>query len=303
MAKTFFIVNPHAGGGRARQAWRDIQPILKDILTSKFTVVMTQYIEDVDDCLQRALREDYQQIVAIGGDGTNSYIVNKLIHHNRENPNHQLAYGAIPAGTGRDWARGMNIPLDSVKAARHVLQLDPRPIDVGKLQFNDVDRYFLNIASTGISNDVVQRVNRGKRRAWSFMAAAIASLMRYEPEAMRISVDGNLWYEGRTYIITVANGSHFGAGFHIAPKAKPDDSLLDVVLAEEMPTLTLMRAFPTMYSGDHIYHEKVKYTQGKHIRIEHLTQPTISLDFDGEPTISETPVEFMIEPHALQMLV
>lgn len=303
MAKTFFIVNPHAGGGRARDTWRDIQPVLSEVLDRNFTVVMTQFIEDVDDCLVRALREGYTRIIAIGGDGTNSYIVNKIMHHNQQHPDHQLVYGAIPAGTGRDWARGVGIPLNSVQAARHVLELEPRKIDVGRISFEDQQRYYLNVASTGISHDINLRVNRGNRRPWSFTAAAIASLMQYEPEGKRIFVDGELWYEGRTYITSVANGTHFGAGFYVAPKAKIDDGLLDVIIAEKMATPSLIRAFISLYLGQHIHHDKVKYTQGKHIRIEHMTSDTTLLDFDGEPMRSTTPVEFTIEQQALEMLV
>lgn len=303
MSKTLFIVNPNAGSGRGRKTWRKIEPELAN-LTEDYSVVMTRHIEDVDEIIAQAGLSAVERIISIGGDGTTNVVVNALMKYHKTHPDKTFIYGAIPAGTGRDFARGSGIPLDTMTAANYVLkQATIRPIDVGYVVFGEEERYFLNISSAGISNDVVQRVESANKRPWTYLVSVISALWQYEPEAMQIELDGEMWFEGHIYIVAIANGTTFGQGILVAPDAISDDGLFDVVVAEKMPTLDLIRAFPTIYTGKHITHPKVKVGRAKQARISSPANLSIGMDFDGEPATSATEIRYEVLPAALKILL
>lgn len=301
MPKTLFIVNPNAG--RVRQTWKELKPRLGEWVDD-FTVVMTHFPEDVTECLAQSSVTDTEQIISIGGDGTNKFMINALMQHRQEHPEHQLLFGSIPAGTGRDFARGVGLPLDTIQAAEYILtQAKPKLIDIGLAKFANEEHYFLNVSNVGIANDVAQRVERTSKRPWAFLWSVVSALARYQPEHVKIELDGEFWYEGNIYVIGVANGKYTGQGILIAPDAVVDDGYFDVVVAEQMPTLELMRVFPSIYSGTHITHPKVKVKRAKHV---HITSPTghkIGLDLDGEPSDGASVMSYEIIPQAIQILL
>jgi diacylglycerol kinase (ATP) len=303
MPKTLFIVNPNAGNGRGRKTWRKIEPELSH-LAADYSVVMTRHSEDVDELITQGALNGVERIISIGGDGTTNVVVNALMRYNESHPQHNLIYGSIPAGTGRDFARGVGIPLDTLTAAKYVLtEAKVQSIDIGLVTYGNQQRYFLNISSAGISNDVVQRVERSTKYPWTFLVSVITALAQYKPEAMRIELDGKLWFEGRIYIVAVANSTTFGQGVFFAPDARWDDGLFDVVVAEEMPTLDLIRCFPSIYSGKHISNPRVKVGRAKQVRITSSTNQLIGMDFDGEPATSAAEICYEILPAALRILL
>ncbi len=305
MAKTLFVVNPNAGSGRGRKTWERVQPLLFQEAHNTFSVIMTKHPDDVIDCVDQAIDEEFERIITIGGDGTSHALVNALMVAREEHPHaHNLIFGSIPAGTGRDFARGAGLPLSTDQAIHYVLnEATPRPIDIGMVTFDGRKRWFLNISSAGISLDVVQRVESQTKRPWSFLMAILGSLRHYQPEAMRIEIDGECWYEGDIYIAAVANGTHFAQGMKVAPNARNDDGLLDVVIAEAMSRLTVLRVLPTLYSGKHLKHPKVHQVRAARVAIITLTGDPIGMELDGEPARSGKVIEYTILPGALQMLL
>jgi YegS/Rv2252/BmrU family lipid kinase len=301
--KTLFIVNPNAGNGRGRRTWTQIQPYLAK-WADDYNVTMTEYPDDVIDCVGKAAEEGVQRVIAIGGDGTNNILINALMTHNRLNPESAMLFGSIPAGTGRDFARSLNLPLDTIKATHYLLtKAVHQAVDVGLVEYAGQRRYFLNISSSGITRDAVARVERAPKRPWTYLVASITSLLRYKPEAVKIELDGHRWYEGKVYISAVANGRFFGQGIMIAPNAKIDDGYFDVVIAEEMPTFDLMRAFPTLYTGKHIFNPKVRVAHARHVRVISKSGNPMGMDLDGEPAAGGYEITYTIVPGALNMLI
>jgi YegS/Rv2252/BmrU family lipid kinase len=301
MPKTLFIVNPNAG--RVRPTWTKLEPMIAQ-WCDDFTVVMTKYPEDVLDCLAQSRVDNVEQVISIGGDGTNYAILNTLMEFRRKYPDYEMSYGTIPAGTGRDFARGVGLPMDTFKAAEYVLtQAKPRLIDIGRCHIGDKSYYFLNASNVGIAYDVTQRVENSQKRPWSFLASVLGSLTQYQPEAAVIELDGKVWFEGNIYVAAVANGKAIGQGILIAPNSKIDDGLFDVVVGEQMPTLELMQLFPKLYSGKHIGHPRVKEGRAKHVRIRSPKSEAIGLDLDGEPSRGAAEIVYEILPAALRILL
>src|SRR5258708_11008823 len=135
-----------------------------------------------------------------------------------------MTFGQLRIGTGQDWARAMGIPFDPEQAVRWIASAHPAPLDVGQLTTPDssenVERYFLNIASAGISGMIMERINRiPDRRPWTFHRKAVEALAVYTPRRMAIKLDGKAWDDGTAYLVASADGRAVGRRMEITPIA------------------------------------------------------------------------------------
>lgn len=301
MQKTLIILNPHAAGGLAGRLWTQIEPILWETL-GELVVAITQRQEEVAQHLDQAYASGLTRVISIGGDGTNHTLINALAHLNERHPDGpQMVYGNLPIGTGRDWARGSGIPINDVEAAaRWIAEAQPHPTDIGLLNYDDRREYFLNIASAGITSDIVHRVDKVQRKPWSFLQATVTALFQHRPQQMQIRLDGEMWYEGKAYAVAVANGTTFGHGMKIAPNAQVRDGLFDVILVENASPLSLLAAMPRLYNGTHLTHPAVHAGRAATVQVTSSGQP-LGIELDGEPAIGES-LTFQVRPGLLQLL-
>jgi YegS/Rv2252/BmrU family lipid kinase len=300
MSRTLIILNPHAAGGRAGAMWTRLEPILWERL-GELVVAITQHPEEVAPHLDKAYASGLTRVISIGGDGTNHALVNALADLNEGHPDDPpMVYGMLPVGTGRDWARSVGIPHDIEAAARWIAEAQPRLVDIGLLTYGETRRHFLNIASAGLSGVVAERVNRVRRRPWTFLQATVTTLIKDRPQPLQVTVDDEEWFEGDSYIVAIANGTTFGRGMLIAPHAQVDDGLFDVILVEGMSRPRILAALRQVYDGSHLTHPKVRFRQGKDVRISSPTG-TIGLELDGEPDSGRN-LHFTLRPGLLPLL-
>src|SRR5258708_29248025 len=213
-----------------------------------------------------------------------------------------MTFGQLRIGTGQDWARAMGIPFDPEQAVRWIASAHPAPLDVGQLTTPDssenVERYFLNIASAGISGMIMERINRiPDRRPWTFHRKVVEALAVYTPRKMTIKLDGNPWYDGKAYLVAIANSGVFGRGMHIAPDAIYNDGLFDVVLVEGMPRLESILMLHTVYSGTHLKRHDVHAQRARIVEIEGDARP-MGMELDGEHAAGKS-LRFEVLPGAL----
>lgn len=294
------VLNPNARGGRTLRLWPRLEPILMEYFDD-LIIAITKHVEEVAIHIDQARAVGVDRIIVIGGDGTNHALVNALL----ETPGGpQIAVGQIPIGTGRDWARTLNIPQDPIRAIRWLAEAEPQPCDVGKVTFNGRTRLFLNIASTGVGADADQRVNRvTNRKPWTFIRAILTSLIQYRPQHIRVTLDGELFYAGSSYISAIANGRWFGHGILAAPRAEYNDGLFDVVVLEGMSRLEVIQRLIQAYKGEHIGKPKVHNARARRVQVALQEQEsgTLGLDLDGEPDQGRQ-MTFEVLPAALQIL-
>lgn len=302
MTKTLIILNPHAGSGRAGRLWRQVEPLLWEQL-GDLVIAVTDRPDEVAQHIDKAQAIGVTRVVSIGGDGTNHALINALADLNARDPAAPtMIYGSLPIGSGQDWARGQGIPAhDLSAAARWIANAEPRPTDIGKLAYENGHEYFLNIASAGIGGDVVERINRLKtRRPWTFLSTTIRALLTHDPQPMEITLDGVPWYEGRAYVVAVANGTTFGHGMKIAPNAQQGDGLFDVVLVRGISRLRLLAALQQVYAGSHLTHPAVRSARAAVVQI-HSPQAALGLELDGEP-LRARDLTFSVQPGLLKIL-
>lgn len=301
--KTVFVLNPNAAGGRARQVFGKVENQLRD-RWGEYTLIETQTPDEVAEKLDQQTLHDVSHLIAVGGDGTNYAVVNALNDRARLD----IVFGCLPVGTGSDWARCLGIPGDPSAAADWLGSANPLPCDLGRIEFSETEdgrrkkRLFLNIASAGISGEVDRRVNQARRRSsFTFLRATVVSLLRYKTQHITVTCGGKAFYEGPSYLLAVANGCYFGRGMWVAPHARVDDGLFDVILVEGMPRRRIILALQTVFSGKHLKRDDVHFTRASSVSVQSEDDP-LGLDLDGEEARG-LDLRFSMMPGALRILM
>lgn len=301
--KTQVIVNPESDRGRTKKRWEHIKEALKFFL-KEFKYEFTEKPFQAAEISRAAIKEGSELIVGVGGDGTMNEISNGFFE-NKKIINPKVALGIVPSGTGCDFSRSLNIPSGLKNALRVITQASSSMIDIGKIRFRDYsnkkhERFFLNIADFGIGGEVLNKMNlkMAKRKTSSYLRSAVTTFITYKSKRVRIKID-NMQIPFNEYLIgAISNGKIFGKGMKIAPYAKLDDGLFDVVLIESMKFLEFCRNILKIYSGSHLSHPKVSLIRGKKIEISpESSEKDVLIEADGE-LIGKLPATFEIIPQS-----
>ncbi len=302
------VVNPASAGGRTARRWPAIRRAL-DAAGLRYTAHDTLGRGDAAELTRTAIRDrGIRRVVAVGGDGTLNEVVNGCFDEEGRPLAPDLTLGVVSSGTGTDFRRALGLPSDPVAAARLLGSAVPRPIDIGRAVFRDgSQRLFLNVASCGISADVVSRVERHRHRGvgmWrraAFLRAAVAALLVDSKHDIELTIDSET-RRLRVEEVAIANGRDYGGGMRIAPQARIDDGLLDVAIVGDISRAGALRAIPRLYRGTHGSHPAVTMLQARSIRISPTgaAEPP-PVETDGE-RVGTAPVEITVLPGALRIL-
>jgi YegS/Rv2252/BmrU family lipid kinase len=256
---------------------------------------------------RKAIHEGYEMVVAVGGDGTINEVANGFFENGKPiNP--EAVLGILCVGTGGDFIKTMQIPREPQLAVKRLLGKATKAIDIGKCTFidhfgNKVSRVFVNIADIGVGGETVERINRKARKRTgkvAYFASSLVSLLQYKNKKMRIRIDDHFEQERVVSLLVVANGQFFGGGMRIAPEAKVDDRLFDVVIVGDIGTATFLANLSKLYAGTILTHPQVELHRGAHVTVSSAKRAL--LDLDGEqPGVA--PVEFTLMPAALRVKV
>lgn len=252
------------------------------------------------DAADRAAEAGDRLVVSVGGDGTASEVVNGLLRH----PSPRVPrFGAIlRGGTAGDLARSIPSPSRPEDVPGWLRTNRWRPIDVVRLDTSAGHRFFINAADVGIGAEVVRRAARGP--AWAggtanFLAAAVVSLITHKNVSVRTRLDGGPVNEQRIRTIAVSNGAYLGGGMRMAPMARVDDGILEVVTIKDIGRLKGIVSLPMLYRGTHGQLPEVEFAHARRVDID-AAQP-VGVEADGE-LAGSTPAIFEIVPRALQVI-
>ena len=288
-------MNPVAGGGRASQFWRRAAP---GCLAAglELEVFVTRRRGDAAD---RAAEAGNRPVIAVGGDGTAHEVVNGLL---RRPAAEAPIFGALLAGTGADLVRSVSSPRRPEDVARWLSAGRFRRLDAARVATPTGRRYFINAADVGIGAEVVRRAALGPAflpGTVNFMGAAVASLMVHRNAEVRLRLDDGPVKRLRSRTIAVANGSCLGGGMRMAPRARADDGLLEVVIIGDIGRLRGIRSLPLLYRGTHDRLREVEFAAARRVEVE--SELPIGVEADGE-LVGTTPAIFEILPGALRVL-
>ncbi|HEY8599449.1 MAG TPA: diacylglycerol kinase family protein [Thermomicrobiales bacterium] len=302
--RTWLILNPAAGKGRAEQIWPTIAARLQTC-GIRFTQAVTCGPGDASLLAQQALADGATQLIVVGGDGTLNEVVNGLATAQIEKAR-LPTLALLPLGTGTDFARGYGIRSldDALITLQHGQR---RTLDLGVARFRDPrgaeqERAFVNVADCGLGPVASQQIARVDRRLGSgaYLYGALRAIAAYAPVPTRIAVDDRVVYDAPCGLLAIGNGCYFGGGMRITPLAHTDDGLLDVVILGATDRRTLVgELLPRVYRGSQLRHPAVHFARGTAITVE--ADPPLPLELDGE-IVGTTPARFTVPPARLSLL-
>ena len=307
--RTVVIVNPKSQGGRLGKRW----PELADTIGRAFPFddVHTKGPGDATVLAREALRGGAERVVVIGGDGTINEAVNGFFEDGAPIAP-EASFALIPFGTGGDFRRTMEIPLETAAAAQVIAANHRKRIDVGRLDLTQLDgtravRMFANIASFGVSGVVDRLVNESGKKLGrlSFALATARATWSYKNQRVALTFDGKASdrVEATINTVAIANGRYFGGAMMVAPNAEVDDGQFDVIAMGDFGFGDLLKSGRRLYKGTHLGMDKVTTRRAKLVEAETVDPGAlVELDVDGEP-LGKLPARFELLPGALWMVV
>jgi diacylglycerol kinase (ATP) len=305
--KTRVILNPKAGSGRALGVLAEAEAALA-AHGIDYRVEPTSGPRDATRLSTIARRDGVDAILAIGGDGTISEVVQGYVEDGRVAEGPKLA--VLSAGTGGDFVRTLGGAPSTRERVAGLLTGAERRLDVGLVELEESGgssqvRAFINILSFGLSGRTDELVNNGPKwlggRAAFFLGAA-AAMATYRNLPVRLRVDEKVVFEGPILTVAIANGRFFGGGMHIAPHADPFDGALEVVVLGNLSFTESLGLSPKIYQGTHTAHEKVSTFRGQKVQAEAIrTGDRLLVDLDGE-TPGTLPLSAWVSPGAIGLL-
>lgn len=312
MSLPLVIINPESAGGATRDAWPRIASELATHFGS-FTPKFTKHPGEGIELAASAARKGTKLIIACGGDGTISEVANGILSSGKD-----AELGILPSGTGGDFRKTLGIPTRAAAAARILRDGQTRSIDVGKVTFTREDgeqesRYFLGVASFGMSADVIARVKEGgpdwllaKAPRWltgrvSFGLAMVQTALKMEPARVVVQLDDDPARHMTVANLCIANARYFGGGMKIAPDAKLNDGKFDVISIGDLGAARILANAPRLYLGAHLSMADLGHAAATKIVARAVDKDQrIDIEVDGE-IVGPLPATFQILPGALRL--
>jgi diacylglycerol kinase (ATP) len=293
--KLLLVVNPRAAHGRARQWLQQIRDQFEHGGMDA-TVVTTESPGHAKRLVAEARLQHYDGVAAAGGDGTLFESLNGLMTHL---PDARPPLGLIPLGTGNAFSRDIGLaPGQWREGVELIARGKTRRVDVGLIKCGSDVIHFLNIAGVGFVSEAGKTSARLKFAGrMAYTLGTLWQCLRLRSYELKIDVDGTAISQNSLFI-EVSNSRYTGTSFLIAPDARIDDGLLDVVWVRDVSRLRLLRLFPSIYSGRHVEHEEVAFARARVIEIQ--GPPGLELMVDGELR-GITPARIECLPGAIEM--
>jgi YegS/Rv2252/BmrU family lipid kinase len=312
MTLPLVIINPESASGATRGAWPGIASDLRSHFGA-FSLVFTERAGQGTELASAAARKGVKLIIACGGDGTISEVANGILLSAED-----VELGILPSGTGGDFRRTIGISTRARDAADVLRNGRSRSIDVGRVTFinhegGEETRYFLGVASFGMSAAVIERVKEGgpdwlpdKMPKWlsgrlTFGASMLQVASSSSSTKVVVQLDNKQEQHFTLANFCVANARYFGGGMKIAPDAKLDDGQFDVISIGDLGAARIITNAPRIYAGTHLTMQQVHHTLAKRV----VARPgnkdgIVGLDIDGELP-GRLPATFQILPNALRV--
>lgn len=301
--RTMFVVNPTAAAGATRSRWQVIEAEARRHLND-YEVVMTRHGGHATTLTRGALQAGFQQVVAVGGDGTINEVVNGFFAEG-EPIAPQAVFAIIAQGTGCDFVKTLYPDDDLPRACARLAGHATRLVDVGHVRCRDyegntVQRVFINVLSFGIGGEVARRMGCSKllggRLGYKLVSAR--TLLTYRDRHVRVRTDDGAWQKLAITHFAVANARYHGGGMMVAPTASLGDGLFQITCWQGFGLLDFLLRQHKLYDGSHVDLNGCTQYQGSKLWAE--SEQRVLIEIDGEP-VGELPLAVQILPAALRV--
>ncbi|MEU0084377.1 YegS/Rv2252/BmrU family lipid kinase [Streptomyces sp. NPDC006274] len=286
------VVNPAAGGSSGTAALLPLARLLREA-GARLDTQYSRSLEHAQEVARQAGGQGHV-VLAVGGDGIAGCVGGAL-------SGTDAVLGIVPAGRGNDFARALGLPTEPAALAGLLLNGSPRPVDTIRVSSAfHAETSVLGSVYAGVDAVANRHANTSRllRGAASYYAGGLRAVVGWRPAAYRITVDGTL-YERRGYTVVAANSGFYGFGRQIAPDARVDDGLLDVVVIRHAPKRLFFTMMNELKTGAHVARPEVEVLRGREVRVE--ADRDVPYGADGEVEAA-LPVTVRVEPGALNVI-
>jgi len=220
--KSLFILNPYAG-------IIPVKLIISEELKRRKNELSYFKSLSIDDSGSRIKQsfEKYDIFVAAGGDGTVRSVASELIGTNK-------ILGVLPMGSGNGFAKELGFRTNIRSLLNDIKKADKFRIDVIKI--NEMN--CLNVAGIGLDSFVAHSFDKLKTRGfWLYVFVTFTNFFRLKPVKVNILIEDEENISEDVFVLTIANTRQFGNNAYIAPGARPDDGIIDIVLIKPFPKI------------------------------------------------------------------
>ncbi len=286
--KCYFIINPISGFANQQRF-----PALLERYIDKQQFVyefsFTKYKGHAIELTNEAVRQGFDYIVAVGGDGTINEVASQLV-------NQPAKLGIVPQGSGNGFARHLGISLSPRRAIMQLNCAKTIQMDTGIIN----GKYFFNVSGTGFDGHISRIFALQQRRGFAnYIRIVLKEFQKFQAMPYRYQVNGK-WVNGQYFLIAIANTSQYGNNAVIAPKARPDDGLLDVVLMQKIPTWLLPSISLKAMLGQLDTSRYIHSFRTNHLVIECPENAPVHID--GEYYKTGKVLDIKVLPQSLQTL-
>jgi YegS/Rv2252/BmrU family lipid kinase len=289
------IINPLSGAGRRESQVHAHAALAAEILAGHgidATIKPTTKAGDARAFARDAVESGCDLVIAWGGDGTVNEAASALIHT-------RVPLAIVPAGSGNGLASDLLIPFDAraalgIAAAGRTMRIDAGRVD---------DCLFFNIAGVGVDAGIAAQFNRRgmtRRGLRAYLQLSGTELMRYRCLHYELQLDDHRIAQ-EAMLIAVANGRQYGNRLLIAPGARLDDGLLEVVIVDRLSLLSIAARLPALFRGTLRPGRGVAMHAARTVRI--AADVAIPFHVDGEPRLAGRSLEVATLPGALSVRV
>ena len=281
-----FIHNPISGGNK-HHFLKEFELVKHHF--ANFKLITTTHQGHARE-LAAQFKNDYDVIIAVGGDGTINEIAASLVHSN-------TALGIIPNGSANGLAHYLGIPISVSKAAKRLQNSTTKHIDV----ITANNRIFVNVAGVGFDGHVNILFNRTKFRGlWSYAKLVFTEYVKYKEFDYTLLVDDKE-YKGLSFFIAFANTTQYGHNFHIAPNALAEDGILQIIVLRKPPFILLPYLIYLIFKGKIAKSKYYREIKGSKVTL-HYPQRAYHLDGEIPENLDINKLDFNVLEGALKVI-
>lgn len=290
--KIAFIYNPYSNKGKGDLTFqKEILPLINKLLNDREIIVKkTTKKGDGTEFSKSLLNENCDLIVACGGDGTINEVVNGII--DKQTKKSLASLCVIPIGTGNDFSRSINFTKqDNTVNYQEIIEAiklgTTINIDIGEVNNKDSHKFWINSCGVGISGEIINAINNSTStwipKDWIFKLQTLYQNLIYTNKEMKYIVNDKDTFNVKSQAIIVSNGKYFGAGMLGSPDAVLNDQNLNYGVLGDIGLIDMLSILPSIYSGNHTKHPKVKIGTCSKIECVPLNESEIiRVETDGE---------------------
>jgi len=292
--KFIITVNPHGGKKLGPRLLNRVKPLFEAKGIELF-VVETTFAGHAKELANQLNITEYDGFIGIGGDGTLHEIINGMLsrHDGRKIP-----IGIIPGGSGNSYMHDLNL-TDPLKAAKAIINGKTRSLDTAKVEVNHIIKYSNNMIGWGLVTDVG---NQAEHFRWlgtnRYTILSVVEVLRHKSRPATLIMDDKK-IEDEFIFIIACNSIHVGKGMKMAPKARLDDGLIDLIVIRSGVSRTrLLQVLPKLFDGSHINEPELEYYQTSQFSL--IPETDEILNIDGE-IMGSTPIKVEMISNAFDM--